>query len=134
MRSRESDLKAALKGLEALQRLGDFHIAPYRVANFTDESHFWIFELKKRISAELNATLQAPYPVQRNDATAKERVLVFELYRNNLATVGRKKLKVICDLMYLEGIANPLGARTIERLVSNWYLSEREWRSWKYDS
>lgn len=70
-------------------------------------------------------------PIKRNDATLKERGLVYDLSTVFRRKYKSNKAKAIYSFLMIEGIENNLELRTIERLLSNW----KEVRSarWKKD-
>lgn len=66
-------------------------------------------------------------PVRKGDATARERLLIFNLWKSfkpfkqsAISSGKRNYVTAISHLMYLDGIDNPIGQRAIEKLIQGW--------------
>jgi hypothetical protein len=118
-RSKEEELKVAIAGLAAIERLST-HLRGrvHRVAGSAPR------EIKEQLATEFHLT----YPIRRKDGTARERTLVFDLYENNLNFRREKCTAWIADVMMSEGIANPLDSRTVERLIAGWEQNRKTYR------
>lgn len=70
---------------------------------------------------KLNKTIVKP--IKRHDKTAKERLLIFNLWKGAPSKEGYSlgcKASAITQLLYLEGINNSIEQRAIERLIQGW--------------
>jgi hypothetical protein len=68
------------------------------------------------------------HPIDRNDARAKEKLLIYRLWRYN----RRNKTfscAVTCDLLYLEGIEHQYDERSIERLYAKYADNFNAWKA-----
>lgn len=99
-----------------------------------------IQRLLKRTSLEIEDMTIIPRkkPVIKSDLTAKERLLVFNLWtslRSNLRGRARSNfVTAISHLMYLEGIENPIGQRAIEKLIQGWKSKHKNFQDNSLDS
>lgn len=117
---KERDLKAARAAILTLQSLSKHLIEPVRMPL-----------LEKKIEAiehQLASGVASLYPVRRKDETTRERVLVYDLYDNNIAHRKGKRVSLIHSLMTIEGIERSLDLKTLERLVSDWHSARRQYR------
>lgn len=60
------------------------------------------------------------FPVDRNDETLKERVLIYELHKLFNQYFKKSKQNAIFYLLMVEGIKNNIEKRNIERMIAKW--------------
>ena len=114
-------MKAARAGVEAIKALEAYLIEPVPIG-------FRLRTIERRINEQLASDIDLLYPIKRKDETSRERVLAYDLYKNNLQSLNKKGTAIICQLMMLEGITNPLDSRTIERSIASWDGYRKEYR------
>lgn len=121
-------LKATLNNIEELEAKQEQ--LKLLAAHSLDWKHRWEnFLYFERQKAQLHQALENEnfmFPAQRLDKTARERVLVYDIADAMRQWYGKASPARISHLMALEGIENPLDARTIERLLSLWKTKLRE--------
>lgn len=119
--NKKKQLHAALDGLAALEALSSHLIEPVKFMEFEKS-------LRLRIEKQIAAGLASTYPIRRNDETARERTLMYDLYLNNTRHRIGKKPTIIYSLMMLDGIENQVDQRTIEISLSKWESARRDYR------
>lgn len=121
--------KIAKKAKEAIDKYLDVIQTPSSF-NLHDRVNEPLFRALTRASLEIEDILEESgfefKPLQRGGFTARERLLVFNLWKSFqrvLALSGLKRTSnasSITHLLSLEGIDNPIEKRTIEKLIQGW--------------
>ncbi len=115
-KSRIAQLNAALDALEALRSLSSNLIEPTSLGMGPKSYARMRFTIENQIRADVTSI----YPVERNDKTARERVLAYDLYLNNEREFDEPKRSIIHCLMNLDGIENKIERRTLDSMLSKW--------------
>lgn len=102
----------ALANLERLEVLNEFSVRKAFIGNNINRVKYALEEFLKDEDFFV--------PIKRNDATLKERGLVYDLSTVFRRKYRTNKAKAIYSFLMIEGIEKNLELRTIERLLSNW--------------
>jgi hypothetical protein len=113
-------LQALEESVQAMKPMHEF----WRSREFNDFEHGWFQDDKQQIR-ELIEFSRYVFPLTKAHATAKERVLVFDLSRAMQSAFRNEKPAAIFKLMMTEGVQNILDPRSVERMLSAW-KSQRE--------
>lgn len=122
-KSKITKLKSALDALESLRSLTTDLIAPTSLGMGPKSYARMRFTIENKIKADVASI----YPVERNDKTARERVLAYDLYLNNEREFNEPKTSIIHCLMNLDGIENKIGQRALDGLISKWREARNEY-------
>ena len=133
---REQD-NIAKKAKEAIDCYLDIVNIP-STFNLHDKGNGSLFRALTKASLAIEDILEAssfePKPIQRGGLTARERLLVFNLWKTyrrysiHLGKRGISHASSITHLLSLEGIANPIEKRTIEKLIQGWRTQQTRQR------
>jgi hypothetical protein len=94
-----------------------------------DRTPHMIYKFADHVDKIVYACERQGSPIKRNDDTAKERLLVFNLYtalQNTPVFRGSSKSAAINHFLSIEGINNSIGQRGVEKLIQGWRKELKE--------
>jgi hypothetical protein len=101
-------------------------IFPELNRNLGNMNYEKIIRLLKRTSLELgyisNGDNNSYTPIQKHDERAKERMLIFCLWRHFRKYKNSSNTTAISNMLTIEGVENQITQRAIDNLISKWKL------------
>jgi len=101
-------------------------IFPELNRNLGNMNYEKIIRLLKRTSLELgyisNGDNNSYNPIQKHDERAKERMLIFCLWRHFRKYKNSSNTTAISNMLTIEGVENQITQRAIDNLISKWKL------------
>lgn len=121
--------KTIERALEAIQTLENLHQKLELLDEFFRGNNRLVLGIRPGKTDRINSNLKSGgfvFPAIREDETARERVLVYDLSQMFHDNYRSYKQTAIFHLLMTEGVEHPLDQRTIERMVEQWRNKTKE--------
>lgn len=125
-RNREQQLQTALDAMKTLASLPSEYLvdAGARITYWRAYRESKIEEVERALKAGISQI----YPIRKKDDTAPERILIYDLYRNDAKHHRRGNAKLIFELVSEEVDRLGFDLRSVQKYIARWSSAERTYR------